>query len=342
MVGQNAVENNSLLGDDIRNKAKQGVKWVASKTDIPIAQGVINGIGSVGDGILVLADAFGDSAVSAIHCPVGSSACADAMENNRKKGEAIYQFLTNLDLKEQANKIKQSYADLNSGDPEKVANAQRVQAEVFTSLGLSATSLKKLGYQGGEVKALNNVKRVLQNDPAKLPPVRASTSGNISAKQISENGKIIDPPKEVLNKQQQLLNNTDNNKSGILREEIADSYFKNSGYTKLESKCGSNCFDGVYTKNGELYVVEVKPLKERGSVKLSDNKKSPNDIGVQMSDKWIKSRLLALSDTGNIEAIKTAKLIDQAVKQGKPINKIVVGVSEGRAVTLNLGNKVEK
>ncbi|WP_428705940.1 hypothetical protein, partial [Staphylococcus aureus] len=90
--------------------------------------------------------------------------------------------------------------------------------------------------------------------------------------QITENGKIIDPPKEVLNKQQQLLNNTDNNKSGILREEIADSYFKNSGYTKLESKCGSNCFDGVYMKNGEIYVVEVKPLKERGSVKLSDNK----------------------------------------------------------------------
>ncbi|MEG0343509.1 MAG: VENN motif pre-toxin domain-containing protein [Acinetobacter sp.] len=142
VVGQNAVENNSLLGDDIRNKAKQGVKWVASKTDIPIAQGVINGIGSVGDGILVLADAFGDSAVSAIHCPVGSSACADAMENNRKKGEAIYQFLTNLDLKEQANKIKQSYADLNSGDPEKVANAQRVQAEVFTSLGVGASFSK--------------------------------------------------------------------------------------------------------------------------------------------------------------------------------------------------------
>ncbi|MGE8562113.1 MAG: hypothetical protein ACN6NJ_14425, partial [Acinetobacter sp.] len=67
------------------------------------------------------------------------------MENNCKKGEAIYQLLTNLDLKEQANKIKQSYIDLNSGDAEKVANAQRVQAEVFTSLGLSAASIKKLG-----------------------------------------------------------------------------------------------------------------------------------------------------------------------------------------------------
>ena len=109
VIGQNAVENNSVLGDDIRNKVKQGVKWVASQTDIPIAQGVVNGVGSVGDGIIAIADAFGDTAVSAIHCPLGTSACAEAMENNRKKGEAIYQLLTNLDLKEQANKIKQSY-----------------------------------------------------------------------------------------------------------------------------------------------------------------------------------------------------------------------------------------
>ena len=145
VIGQNAVENNPVLGDDIRNKVKQGVKWVASQTDIPIAQGVVNGVGSVGDGIIAIADAFGDTAVSAIHCPLGTSACAEAMENNRKKGEAIYQLLTNLDLKEQANKIKQSYIDLNSGDAEKVANAQRVQAEVFTSLGLSTASIKKLG-----------------------------------------------------------------------------------------------------------------------------------------------------------------------------------------------------
>lgn len=40
------------------------MKWVASQTDIPIAQGVVNGVGSVGDGIIAIADAFGDTAVS--------------------------------------------------------------------------------------------------------------------------------------------------------------------------------------------------------------------------------------------------------------------------------------
>ncbi|CAM9351128.1 hypothetical protein [Acinetobacter bereziniae] len=194
------------------------------------------------------------------------------------------------------------------------------------------------------LKALNENSGLFQFIPLNVPnySVKTPTSGNISAKKISENGKIIDPPKEVLNKQQQLLNNTDNNKSGILREEIADSYFKNSGYTKLESKYGSNCFDGVYMKNGELYIVEVKPLKERGSVKLSDNKKSTNDIGVQMSDKWIVSRTEALVKTKNPDAIKTATLITKAVNEGKPINKIVVGVNDSRAITLNLGNKVTK
>ncbi|MCX5468918.1 hypothetical protein [Acinetobacter nematophilus] len=189
------------------------------------------------------------------------------------------------------------------------------------------------------LKALNENSGLFQFIPFNVPnySVKTSTSGNISAKKISENGKIIDPPKEVLNKQQQLLNNTDNNKSGILREEIADSYFKNSGYTKLESKCGSNCFDGVYMKNGEIYVVEVKPLKERGSVKLSDNKNSPNDIGVQMSDKWIDSRITALKESNNIDSVKTSAILQKAKLDKKPINKIVVGVNEKRAVTLNLG-----
>ncbi len=194
-------------------------------------------------------------------------------------------------------------------------------------------------YGGTAIDAAKDIKRILQNDPAKLPTVKASASGNISAKQISENGKIIDPPQEVLNKQKELLSNSNNTQTGILREEIADSYFKNSGYTKLESKCGSNCFDGVYIKNGELYIVEVKPLKERGTVKLNSANPSTG-LDVQMSDGWIKSRVIALKDVGSSDASKTAELIDEAIKQGKPINKIVVGVNDGRAITLSLGNKV--
>ena len=111
----------------------------------------------------------------------------------------------------------------------------------------------------------------MANDPAKLPPIEMSAKGNISASKISTDAKIIEPPNAVLSLQKQLATTTDNAASGILRENIADSYFTTSGFTKLESKCGSNCFDGVYTKNGEIYIVEVKPLQPKGSIKLSSN-----------------------------------------------------------------------
>ena len=160
---QNAVENNSLLGRDTRKKVNEFFNGLSSKVKHPIDQGAIKGVGTVADGLLMIADAFGDTAVSAIHCPLGTSACADAMENNRQKGQAVIDFLTNLDLKEQANKIKQSYQDLSSGDPEKVANAQRTQAEVFTSLGLSATSIKKLGANNvSELKTLEKTSEVVK------------------------------------------------------------------------------------------------------------------------------------------------------------------------------------
>ncbi|UXJ57026.1 MULTISPECIES: hypothetical protein [Acinetobacter] len=59
-----------------------------------------------------------------------------------------------------------------------------------------------------------------------------------------------------------------------------------------------------------------------------------------MTNQWIISRTNELVKTKKPNALKTATLINQAINQGKPINKIVVGVNEGRAVTINLGNKV--
>ena len=224
---------------------------------------------------------------------------------------------------------------------EKMGNAEMTTALNGLSAALSAgtvTVVKK----GGTVviEAAKSTKRILQNDPAKLPTITTSAGGYIKASIITENGKIIDPPKDVLDKQKQLLGNKDKNATGVLREDIADSYFKNSGYTKLESKCGSNCFDGVYTKNGEIYIVEVKPLS-RNAINLSSNKNSPNDIGVQMSNDWIVSRANQLANLKNNPVAKaTGDKILKAIEAGKPINKIVVGVNDSRAVTLNLGNKV--
>ncbi len=93
-------------------------------------------------------------------------------------------------------------------------------------------------------------------------------------------------------------------------------------------------------KNGEIYVVEVKPLKERGSVKLNSANQSTG-LDVQMSDKWIVSRANELTRSNNAQAVATGRAIIKASREGKPINKIVVGVNDSRAITVNLGNKVK-
>ncbi|WP_307002721.1 hypothetical protein [Acinetobacter baylyi] len=59
-----------------------------------------------------------------------------------------------------------------------------------------------------------------------------------------------------------------------------------------------------------------------------------------MTNQWIISRTNELVKTKKPNALKTATLINQAINQGKPINKIVVGVNDSRAITLNLGNEV--
>ena len=60
-----------------------------------------------------------------------------------------------------------------------------------------------------------------------------------------------------------------------------------------------------------------------------------------MSNDWIVSRANQLANLKNNPVAKaTGDKILKAIEAGKPINKIVVGVNDSRAVTLNLGNKV--
>ena len=65
------------------------------------------------------------------------------------------------------------------------------------------------------------------------------------------------------------LDSLDSNKAGVLRETVSNSYFERNGFTALDGKCGSNCFDGVYIKGNQVIVNEVKPLSANGSIKLS-------------------------------------------------------------------------
>ena len=98
--------------------------------------------------------------------------------NNNLQIKIVEDDIKINNLKSQAAAIEQSYIDLASGDPLKVANAQRVQAEIYTSLGLSAAGTKALS----SIKDMNIQGKTKQvdvrfNDPNKYKADLAKQSG---------------------------------------------------------------------------------------------------------------------------------------------------------------------
>ncbi len=303
---------------DIANDFRTSNDKIVSKGK-NAGQAVIGAVGTVGGAL-----ATGSLALA---CPGTGIACAGAVVTGAGTGLSAKQAVDGVKGVLGTYESNEGKKVLDSYNPNRTdSNSALTQDGIDLAVIAGEAALAIVGgkvvtkYGGAAIDAAKDIKRILQNDPAKLPTVKASASGNISAKQISENGKIIDPTQEVLNKQKELLSNSNNTQTGILREEIADSYFKNSGYTKLENKCGSNCFDGVYIKNGELYIVEVKPLKERGSVKLKSANQSTG-LDVQMSDAWIKSRANELSSQKIIQLLRLLEI--KFYKQLKVVSQLI-------------------
>ncbi len=121
---------------------------------------------------------------------------------------------------------------------------------------------------------------------------------------------------------------------GALREYVADNFYLRNGFTKLDGKCGSNCFDGVYVKDGQIFINEVKPLNADGTIKLSSN--SGSSIGVQMDEIWIRSRADVLSN-GTPSQKATANLIFKALDQGgSGVTRVVTGVNSNGITIVKL------
>lgn len=126
------------------------------------------------------------------------------------------------------------------------------------------------------------------------------------------------------------------NASGKVRETISNLYFANNGFKPLDGHCNSQCFDGVYEKNGEIYVVEVKPYNRKGDVELRpENKKTR--LPAQMTDSWVIDRAKELRKMNDVAKKSTAVKILDAYDNEKPINKIVMAIDGSRAIMINLG-----
>ena len=156
--------------------------------------------------------------------------------------------------------------------------------------------------------------------------IAPSALGNISSQKITQSGLSA-----TLNESEMLalkgIDALNKDAASILRESIADQYFKRNGFVALNGKCGVNCFDGVYIKGNQVVLSEVKPLASNNTIKLSDNLKSPNNIGVQMTDTWITTRVAELRSTGDAAKILAADTIERAMFDGRLV-KIVSGVNE--------------
>jgi filamentous hemagglutinin len=156
--------------------------------------------------------------------------------------------------------------------------------------------------------------------------VTPSSSGNISAQQVTMEGMsptLTASDLSVLSKIDGLANTT---LQGDAREFVADNYFMRNGYTPLNGKCGSNCFDGVYMKDGKVYINEVKPLNADGTIKLSPENKATN-LPAQMSDAWIDTAVNRLVGSGDPSALKAANAI-LAAKENGTLVKVISGINK--------------
>jgi len=169
----------------------------------------------------------------------------------------------------------------------------------------------------------------------KMPKVDISANGtNISARKITENGLPVEhklsPEERKL--QEKWSNASSSSEKGKIGEELTTSYFERNGYKSLPGKCGSdNCFDGVFVKDGQVYIVETKPLNPDGSIKLNS---ATSTLPSQMSDGWINDVMRRLRESP--ETIGTFDFLRNHIEGGGTISKVAVGVNGNNVVLVPL------
>ncbi|WP_431112267.1 hemagglutinin repeat-containing protein [Variovorax paradoxus] len=181
---------------------------------------------------------------------------------------------------------------------------------------------------GGAIinRGIGTVARLAESlDVALAGKVVPSSGGNISAQKITMEGMPVKLTSSDLNMLSQIEKLPNTTLQGDVRELVADNYFIRNGYTPLNGKCGSNCFDGVYLKDGKVYINEVKPLNANGTISL--NGSAGTGLPTQMTDQWVDDAIFRLRQTRDASSIKTADMIEVAKNNGKMV-KIVSGVNQ--------------
>ncbi|MEJ7139169.1 hemagglutinin repeat-containing protein [Comamonadaceae bacterium SL12-8] len=323
----------------------QGLKDAAGQVGRTVANDPVSAAKAAGQAGWSVVGSLAGGAVDCLGSPIdcGVKTLKSAADSLSNTGQALGEGAATL-LDPASRKLLNDLYGQDMTGAQAVITTGRGLAAITGAAAVAKTVVAvgdvAAGATGKTVAVGKDIARIFDNDPAKLPVIEPAPGGFINSSKIRESDRIVDLPDSVTLKQADLAIISDKSKGGVLREEISDAYFLKDGFTKLDRKCGSNCFDGVYTKNGEIYIVEVKPLQEHGALKLSSGDKGTG-LPVQMSDAWVENRIDALSRAGSASARETAEILKNAKKSGVGINKIVVGVDDRRMMTVSLG-KVNK
>ena len=158
VLGQNAVENNSLLGDDIQKYIAERAQRAAQTSrekwpDEPAISGFFLGLGNALNGAIGLGDASLETLAVVIHCTASTSYCQTGMANNQAKGQALLDMANRVRDGRLRASLQQWGHDLRYGTPEQQRRATEQLAEASATLGLGAAFGPKGGGSGAKAAA---------------------------------------------------------------------------------------------------------------------------------------------------------------------------------------------
>ncbi|WP_305144376.1 VENN motif pre-toxin domain-containing protein, partial [Photorhabdus luminescens] len=138
-AGKNAVENNSLLGDNARKSVKESTEYW--KTQIrdkmgenlasQLTNGVLNAVSEASDFVMAGGDTVLDAAMALTSCATGDNYCNRAISDLSKKDQAAGKALNSLVNGETWNAIKDTATKASQGDQVALENLAGVLTSVI-------------------------------------------------------------------------------------------------------------------------------------------------------------------------------------------------------------------
>jgi hypothetical protein len=188
-AGKTAVENNSQLGKDLQALIQRLADAEKDKTETPALKGFVQGLTDVTNGIVSLGDASLDTLASVVHCAAGGDYCADGMQYNREKGEALIELGEKIGDGTIGRALIQWGEDLMSDDPARYNAAAEELARASTLLFATVVpgKIAEIGKGVGKANVTAQGEASLVESPIIVP----NTTVRLSAEVSLASGKTI-------------------------------------------------------------------------------------------------------------------------------------------------------